>query len=171
MINPTSLVSALLESDEELSAHSYRSDDALDIEDVMSMVGDAPGVPVDLYQKFDRMLGDRTRLKIKNNTYVVRLGDGSIGLLLYATHILVVSPENRVVVNTGGWETRTTLQRIGMYSPGGWAIYTLKGCSYWGNSATHVGYHPDKRRFPFTDGDVIEPDGALKHQAPPQLKK
>ena len=55
--------------------------------------------------------------KIGNNTYAEILPCGSVGILLHSTHVVKIHPDNTYTLQTGGWKTSTTKDRINQYSP------------------------------------------------------
>lgn len=61
-------------------------------------------------------LGNRDKRKVANNTYLLREADGTIGLLLHETVILKWKPDGTVILDSGGWKTVTTKDRMN-YSP------------------------------------------------------
>ena len=58
-----------------------------------------------------------TRRKVGNNTYAEILHDGSIGIMLHSTYVVKIHPDNTYTLQTGGWQTVTTKDRINQYSP------------------------------------------------------
>lgn len=78
------------------------------------------------YQELDALLGNRESRKVGNNTYAERLGDGVIGIRLHQTHVVILSA-TRVVLNTGGWNTVTTKDRINTYLPQLWSLVQERG--------------------------------------------
>jgi len=61
--------------------------------------------------------------KVGNHTYVKRRWSGTIALLLHATDIITWYPDGRIEVNTGGWDTVTTRDRINGFLPAPWKVY------------------------------------------------
>lgn len=57
------------------------------------------------------------RRKIGNNTYATIQPDGSVTIRLHATDVVTIYPDDAVKVNSGGWRTSTTKNRINKYSP------------------------------------------------------
>ena len=151
-----------------------------DTEDELSRYVNTPfvarGVPVTLYQEFSEILKGRERRFMRNlgrSTYLINTG-AFIGLRYHDTYVVAVTPENRVTINSNGYHTRTTMKRINWASPGGWHLYGRKPRLamynawdlFWCNYRTGAG-RDAKRKFPFTDMDIIEPDGTLAFQATP----
>lgn len=58
-----------------------------------------------------------TRRKVGNNTYAEILSDGSVGIKLHGTYVVKIHPHNTYTLQTGGWQTSTTKDRINQYSP------------------------------------------------------
>jgi hypothetical protein len=59
------------------------------------------------------------RRKIGNNTYATIQPDGSVTIRLHSTDVVTIYPDDAVKVNSGGWRTSTTKDRINKYSPVG----------------------------------------------------
>lgn len=70
---------------------------------------------IDLIEK----LGKRDRRKLQNNTYLERRDNGALAVALHSTDVLTFYPSGHVTLNTGGWLTRTTADRINTYLPAG----------------------------------------------------
>lgn len=60
---------------------------------------------------------NRERRKVGNNTYAEILPDGSVGIMLHSTYVVKIHPDNSATLNSGGWRTPTTKDRINQYSP------------------------------------------------------
>lgn len=60
---------------------------------------------------------NRNRRKVGNNTYGEILPDGSVGIMLHSTYVVKIHPDNSATLNSGGWQTVTTKDRINQYSP------------------------------------------------------
>ncbi len=58
-----------------------------------------------------------SRRKIGNNTYATIQPDGSVAIILHATPVVTIHPDDGVTINSGGWRTSTTRNRINKYSP------------------------------------------------------
>jgi hypothetical protein len=54
-----------------------------------------------------------------NNTQVRLLDDGGIAIKLHHTDIVTITKDNTYILNSGGWQTVTTKERINRYSPAG----------------------------------------------------
>jgi len=138
------------------------------------------------YELFQRKLAGarerdgQRRKKLQGNTYIIDYGD-RIAVRYYQTDVVTAFPDGKVVVDTGGWHPgggqisygwrgepgTTTRDRIGHMAgtAGGWDIYQKDRVWYWYNRSTGLGNWEDDRRFPFTPGDTIYPDGSLELQA------
>lgn len=86
----------------------------------------------------------RDRRKIGNNTYAYIEYDGSVSIELHSTKVVVLYPNGLVKLQTGGWQTATTKDRINQYSP------------YRVQQKNHEWYvHKGEKVFPFFNGMVI----------------
>jgi hypothetical protein len=137
------------------------------------------GLYVTLQQKFQnrnsRRLDDGERgVKVDGNTWLVRYENGTIGVRVYNTDIVQVEPDDTMTVDTGGFETRLTLRRLGDWLPGGWRIYSQDGTWYWWNykndgaAEKTVNDQGFKILQPFSSGDRITADGTLHPVVPPK---
>jgi hypothetical protein len=54
--------------------------------------------------------------KVGNNTYAYIQADGSVAIELHGTNVVVIYPDDSVMLNSGGWRTHTTKKRINQYS-------------------------------------------------------
>lgn len=65
------------------------------------------------------VLGKRNRgsRKIGNNTYAYIELDGTVAIELHGTKVVRFFPNGLVQLNSGGWRTSTTKNRINKYSP------------------------------------------------------
>ncbi len=57
------------------------------------------------------------RRKVGNNTYAEILYDGSVAITLHSTDVVKIHPNGLYTLNSGGWQTVTTKDRINQYSP------------------------------------------------------
>lgn len=58
-----------------------------------------------------------SRRKLGNNTWGEILPDGSVAIILHATPVVVIHPNDSATLRSGGWRTSTTKDRINKYSP------------------------------------------------------
>lgn len=80
------------------------------------------------YQDCINLTQKRDRRKLCNNTYLEkhRLGDMiCFKIILHRTDIVKIFENNTYQLKTGGWLTKTTKDRINMYSPA--KIYQKRG--------------------------------------------
>jgi hypothetical protein len=83
------------------------------------------------YKELDGKLQGRCResRKVANNTYLKRdhykLKD--IAVHLHSTDILIFHPNGDIWINTGGWDTPTTRDRINMFLPTPWSVGGHRG--------------------------------------------
>lgn len=57
------------------------------------------------------------RRKVGNNTYAEILPNGSVGIKLHNTYVVKIHEDGTYTLNSGGWQTSTTKDRINQYSP------------------------------------------------------
>lgn len=109
------------------------------------------------------------RRKLANNTYLERVpGGAAIGVRLHSTYVVTLAPDGSVTLNSGGWLTLTTKDRINSYLPYGWGLYQDEKVWYlYPPAARSSGVAGDywgsrkERRLVFADGMTIFPDGRV----------
>lgn len=125
------------------------------------------------------LLGNRQSRKLENNTYLVRLDDGSnaLAVRLHRTNVVTYHASGAVELNTGGWYTRTTEDRINKYTPaslqiwGEWSEWFIRNR---GAADETVKYNTgdwaayEAARWPnagpvygFKNGATLNPDGSI----------
>jgi len=78
----------------------------------------------------------RNSRKVGNNTYAEILPDGSVGITLHSTMVVRIHPDNSATLNTGGWYSSTTKDRMNKYSPV--RVYQRKGEWYLNDGTPYV---------------------------------
>jgi hypothetical protein len=105
--------------------------------------------------------------KIANNTFRYTRADGENVIRLHTTDIAVQLPDGRVKLDTGGWKSVTTKDRLnislGAFGLGAFYIYSNKGQWFVGKRPEHVD------AIPFTDGMILpdawdDPDARAQAQ-------
>jgi len=104
------------------------------------------------YAELDAFLHDRRytrgksvqRKKLCNNTWAERLDEGSIGIRLHDTDVVVWVSDHEVRLNADGWFTATTKDRIDRYSP-----FYIRQNGRWYVCLNRSG---EGARYPFFDG-------------------
>ena len=169
----------------------FNPDELLDPEKEIMRYADKPfpvqgSGPTALYVELQNTLHGRPQKKVANNTYVIDHGD-RIAVRFHRTDVVTAYPDGKVVVDSGGWRPgggmyaagwrdapgRTTMDRMNGYLPSGWRIYKFKDEWYWYNIANPNRFG-DEWRYPYDDGDLIDPHGSLhiqKHPLPLKPKR
>ncbi len=104
------------------------------------------------YADADRMLHYRqdptarevASRKIANNTWLVRDGE-AIAVVLHNTAVVVWTPDGRVQISTGGWDTPITRDRIHGCVPAGVTVGRVKGVT---TLTAHTGWRYDRDAHP-----------------------
>ena len=91
------------------------------------------------------LLGDRTRRKVANNTYL-EPRNGSIAIRLHDTDIVVFHLNDLTTFDTGGWLTMLTKSRINDALPNGIRLDSNRGRWY---------FYADDNVIPYTDGITL----------------
>lgn len=66
---------------------------------------------------------------LQNNTRLVKRED-AYAVKLHNTDVVTYHRDGRIVLAMGGWDTRTTRDRINTYTPRGFRVYRRQGVSY-----------------------------------------
>lgn len=116
------------------------------------------------YETLSNQLKNRNRRKLANNTYLEKFSSGALAIRLHDTNIIIYKPDGTVIVNTGGWHTSTTKERLNRYLDP-IRIYQERGLWYW------YGHNQGKGKMLFTDGDTIKDGGIIQPQRGPVAEK
>jgi hypothetical protein len=65
----------------------------------------------------DKRGNKRATKKLGNNTHLVRINSDSIGVRLHNTVVVTIHSDGTYTLNSGGWQTVTTKNRINEYCP------------------------------------------------------
>jgi hypothetical protein len=84
------------------------------------------------------------RRKVGNNTYAEILHDGTVAIKLHNTYVVKINPNGTYTLNSGGWQTVTTKDRINQYSP----RYVFQKNYEWFVKI-------NDKTYPFMDGMVV----------------
>lgn len=109
------------------------------------------------------LLGNKVTRTIGYNTTLVSdewdAGTKAIHVRLHNTYIVTFYDfTDSVRVNTGGWVTATTRERMNRYLPEGFQVSLKKRLMYMGL--------PDGTRVPFQDGYLCTPSAVARFAAP-----
>ena len=89
----------------------------------------------------------RDRRKVAHNTYAHRVADG-VAIRLHATDVVTFTDAGTVRLDSGGWRTKTTRDRLHRYAPAA-RVHQSDGVIW---VTTNAG------PFPFVDGFEYRPD-------------
>jgi hypothetical protein len=98
-------------------------------------------------------LDGRDSRKLMHNTYAVNVGD-YVSILLHSTAVIRFYPDGRIVLNTGGWHTVTTKDRLNRCLPYPWRVASDSRKGGWGL------YENGKRLTHYTDSMELRPNHA-----------
>ena len=79
------------------------------------------------YKTAAERLGKRASKKLGNNTYLKQRRKDKIAVRLHETDVLTFTPSGRTILDSGGWRTMTTKDRMNTYLPMGFAVWSDKG--------------------------------------------
>ena len=88
---------------------------------------------------------------VKRNTRLTEYVDGSRTLRLHATDIITWKPDGKIILNSGGYDTKTTRARLNEFLPDGISIFRKRGETFLKNSLKY----PDEI-LKFTDGVELQ---------------
>jgi hypothetical protein len=97
------------------------------------------GGNVNSFRQADEALQGRNsaRRKLGNNTYLERRGDGSIAVKLHDTDVVTYRADGSIVLDSGGWLTVTTKDRMNEHGPQGWRVYSVRGVWFVGQEGSN----------------------------------
>ncbi len=104
------------------------------------------------------------RRKLANNTYLEVNPDGTYGIRLHSTQVVVFHPDGRIVLDSGTWHTVTTKERMNRFST--LSIYSERGVWFvsvrgsWDN-VTHE-WTEAGPTVPYADGITFHADGRIE---------
>lgn len=104
------------------------------------------------YSEAQRMLGKKETKKVDRNTYL-RSEDGNMVIRFWDTDIVTISPDNLYTLNSGGYFTTTTKDRLNKFSPV--CIYQERGLWY----VTGRRYTTGEDKAVFVDGIQVDVEG------------
>jgi hypothetical protein len=106
------------------------------------------------YGELDELMARarKGRRKLANNTYLEEREHGALAIRLHATDVLIYRPNGTVELNSGGWRTITTKDRLCRFLPGAWHVFQVGGAWYLSDGSCQWGYE---------DGMVIHDDGTV----------
>lgn len=96
--------------------------------------------------------------KVANNTYLQRRGD-DIAVRLHQTDVVTFHADGTATLNTGGWFTMTTKDRIHRYLPAGLNLSSIRGrwfLTYSGHYEGDTYVKSDRPAVPYADGITID---------------
>lgn len=105
-----------------------------------------------MYDRLDERLGKRVTRKLQNNTYLQRRENGDIAILLHLTDVVTFKRDGRIILDSGGWLTVTTKDRMNTYTP--YPIHVFSDRGQW-FVADNWAYNKESVRFEYHDGIEI----------------
>lgn len=102
---------------------------------------------------------------LENNTTLHRREDGSLAVQLHNTDVVTYLPDGRIRLDSGGWKTRTTKDRINRFAPvwlwqedGSWYVTNKHRRN---EAIDRTGKVWRASYVPFVDGMILGPNGGL----------
>jgi hypothetical protein len=120
------------------------------------------------WQDADNYLGTRDKRTIGHNTILARRDDEAISVKYHNSAVVVYfAPKDDclVTLNSCGWRTMTTKERINEFCPSGFSVYQERGT--W--TLSRRGENPES--FTFADGITIDTYGRVFNAGPANEKE
>lgn len=116
--------------------------------------------PIKSYQDALDALGDKDAIRLGHNTVLVRRATGQNcdgpAVIYHQTAVVVFNADGTFTLNSGGWETTTTAERIRKYSPAYVSCFQPKR----GSTKQNALYlYINRQRLPFFDGLTVNAKG------------
>lgn len=107
-----------------------------------------------------------TARKVANNTFKYVAEDGSNVIRLHTTDVVKLLPDGRIVLNSGGWKSVTTKDRMNAFAPG-YHIYSAMGGWKVGRAGKSVAFYdgmilPDAIDNPSADEQSAQREAETK---------
>jgi hypothetical protein len=109
------------------------------------------------YDQAGEALKGRPYRTIANNTGLYARTDSSVTLRLHTTDVITFRPDGALVLNSGGWSTVTTKQRIN-------AVIRAHGWNVYAEARVWYVAHRSGATFKFREGFVIPPAKPREHR-------
>lgn len=111
------------------------------------------------WDALDRLLGDKNKVKVGNNTFAYRLhlvsNDGGISVEYHGHPIVEFNPHDRTVtLRDCGWQTHTTKERLNQFAPQPIRIWQNRGEWFWMSRVD-----PEDLIRPWPDEITVDMDG------------
>lgn len=97
----------------------------------------------------------KTARQIARNTLDYTAPDGTRRVRLHDTDVVTFAPNGTITLDTGGWQTVTSKDRMNLVLPDGWSVYAHRGWFV----RTPAG------DFSYADGVKFKPDGTPANPA------
>ncbi len=110
------------------------------------------------YNTAKEKLGNRSRRKLGNHTYLERRDNGTIAVKLHETDVVTFNPDGSAMLDSGGWRTITTKDRINGFGP----VNVSQDNSVWYIKRNPRGSLLPADGYLFRDGMTINADGSVK---------
>jgi hypothetical protein len=115
-------------------------------------------------QEIQDILGNRDEKKIRYATWAVR-DHGGVGIKHHSTVVIKYAPSGTITLDTQGWHTPTTKERLNNWLPRNWGVYQENHVWYlWHRGEAEYRFKPgpeNKQTWTFEDGMQILADGKV----------
>jgi|GEM_PF-1947449 len=86
---------------------------------------------------------DKDNRPLGNNTRLVRLNDNAIAVRLHSTNVVTYHSDGKIVLDSGGWRTATTKNRMNAHLPTLWSIVQRNKVWYLHHGETNCWVYDD----------------------------
>jgi len=120
-------------------------------------------------------LGDKPERPIGHNTRLVRRDDGAIQVKYHGSPVVTYMPAEMVtggpvtILNSCGWLTLTTKERINAFCPPGFSVYQERGT--WHLTGRNIETYEHLGNWTFADGITIDSYGQVFNAGPANQDK
>ena len=108
------------------------------------------------YYDADRLLDKRESRKIQNHTYLKRRDSTTIAVMFWATDVVTYNQDGSISLDTGGYRTVSTRDRMDTYNPLGGVCVERGDWWYYNSSLLNNSW---AMFYEFKSGMLIQPDG------------
>lgn len=99
--------------------------------------------------------------RVANNTYRANIEGGGYIVVLHETPIIAVGADGAIEIDTGGYNTHTTRDRLNSFLPEGWRVHTEAGVIYlhrYLGNGEHTPAIPFGKRCSISASGEVTPD-------------
>jgi hypothetical protein len=104
----------------------------------------------------NNLMGKRDSYKIQNHTYLKRRDSATIAVMFWATDVVTYNQDGSVCLDTGGYRSMSTRERMNAYNPLGSVVIERGDWWYYNSSLLNNSW---AMFYEFKSGMIIQSDG------------